>query len=108
MLGYGLADQGSESRQEQRILAPPEPPDCLSALQGLLFSGYRSSFFKLKRRGREAEHSHLQPKLRICGALRPLPHTPSLRAQGQLYFYPRRVSAVAIYPDCFCFFKHEP
>ena len=30
-------------------------------------------------------HPHLVPRLKTCGAMRPLLHTPSWRAEGQLY-----------------------
>lgn len=32
---------------------------------------------------------HLMPKLRICGALLPLPYVPSWFAEGQIYFTER-------------------
>jgi hypothetical protein len=33
----------------------------------------------VKRPGREGDHLHLVPRLRMCGAISPLPHTSSWR-----------------------------
>jgi hypothetical protein len=93
-LGYGLDDQGFESRQGLRIflfstvsrlaLGPTQPP--IQLVAGALSLG-------VKRPGREADHSlYLMPRSRISRAIPPLPQYVftawcSLKAHEQLYIF---------------------
>lgn len=48
--------------------------------------GSLGSFLGVKRLGREANHSHLIPGLRMNGAVRPQPPLPLWHSQRQLYY----------------------
>jgi hypothetical protein len=39
-------------------------------------------FTWIRRTGRESDHFHLVPRLRLCGVTPPLPHMPSRLANG--------------------------
>ena len=41
--------------------------------------GLADAFLYVRRLGREADHSHLVPRLRMCGVLPPFPHLSSWR-----------------------------
>jgi hypothetical protein len=73
-LGYGMDDRGSipsRGTASRPALGPTQPP--IQWVPGALSPG-------VKWPGREAVHSpHLVSRLRMCGAIPPLPNTPSWR-----------------------------
>jgi hypothetical protein len=62
--------------QSCNFFSSPSRPDRLWGPPGLLFSGYRRLFPRVKL----TTHPHLVPRLRMCGAMPPLPNTSSLLA----------------------------
>jgi hypothetical protein len=72
-----------------RFFSSPKHPDHLCSPR-LLCNGYgggREAFIRGKAAGalRLTVHLHLLPKIRLCGDTTPLAHTPSQRAQVQIY-----------------------
>jgi hypothetical protein len=59
--------------RREKFFCSPKGPDRLSGPHSLLFNGYRCSFAGLKWPGREFNHFHLVPRLRMSGALRLFP-----------------------------------
>jgi hypothetical protein len=74
-LGYGLDDQGFESRQGLGFFFPPPRPDRLWGPPSLLSNGYQG-FFPWRQSGwggKLTNHLHLVPRSRLRGAMYPLP-----------------------------------
>jgi len=108
MLGCGLADQGLEPWQGQRIFGASKTSRLSLGSSRSPIQWVPKFFLHVKAAWAWSLTVSSTAEVRNKWSATSTPHTPSLRAQGQLYFYPRRVSAVAMYPECFYFFKHEP
>ena len=97
MLGYGLADQGLESRQGQRIFGASKTSRLSLGSSRPPIQWVPKFFLQVKAAWAWSWTLPSTAEVRNKWSSPSTPHTPSLHAQGQLY-----------YPECFCFFKNEP
>ena len=69
-------NRGSIPASGNKLISSTKRPDRLSGPLSILFNGHRPSLPRVKRPGREAEHSsHLAPRLRMERAVTPFPPT---------------------------------
>ena len=84
-LSYGLDDPGFEIRQGKRFFSFPKTSrPALGSIQPPVKCVLVSLLLRVNRPGREGYNTYLVSRLRMTGAMPPLPHIPSRRAYEQL------------------------
>ena len=84
-LSYGLDDPGFKIRQEKRFFSFPKTSrPALGPIQPPVQCALGSLPLGVNRPGREGYNTYLVSRLRMTGAMPPLPHIPSRRAYEQL------------------------
>ena len=81
----GAKNNSSFPREGQALLLFPEVSRRALGPSLIIQRALRDFFTRVKRLEREADYSLLEPRLRMGGAIPPLPHTLSWRARGQFH-----------------------